>query len=247
MFSGPLSINQSIELRVRRQDFFAESHCFISENAQTYCYQFHLSCEDCLLDLQDQNYELLFHINKDYFNKYQEIKPTVSAARHSLCSNSQTKLVEIIKSNGIAPLGKLLIESNLLYLIYKLDSSYQKSLPDCESCAFLNKPMEREKIISAKNYILKNLSTSLTIPIIAGRVGTNQCYLKKGFKEVYDKTIYEFVQEQRMVKANHLLNQTEMSISDVALEVGYAAVSSFSQAFKNYYGINPKVIKAQVS
>jgi AraC-like DNA-binding protein len=42
-----------------------------------------------------------------------------------------------------------------------------------------------------------------------------------------------------MEKAKHLLLHTDKTIGDIALMTGYASVSSFSQSFKNYFGITP--------
>ena len=91
----------------------------------------------------------------------------------------------------------------------------------------------------AKNYIIENIANNITIPIIANAVGTNQCYLKNGFKEIFNQTIFEFLQENRMIKAKYLLENTSQNITEIAFGVGYASLSSFSQAYKNYFGITP--------
>ncbi|MEX0598975.1 MAG: helix-turn-helix domain-containing protein, partial [Candidatus Paceibacterota bacterium] len=70
-------------------------------------------------------------------------------------------------------------------------------------------------------------------------VGNNQCYLKKGFKEVYIQTIFEFIEDNRMIKARHLLLSDRYNITDIASAVGYSSLSSFSQSYKNYFGITP--------
>jgi AraC-like DNA-binding protein len=111
---------------------------------------------------------------------------------------------------------------------------------DCSSCTVINKPIELEKIQEANRYILSHLDESLTIPQIAQQVGTNQCYLKKGFKEYYQQTIYEFIQENRMVKANSILQEGKVPLSLTATLVGYSSLSSFSNAYKNYFGVTPK-------
>jgi AraC-like DNA-binding protein len=66
------------------------------------------------------------------------------------------------------------------------------------------------------------LDENITIPILSNLVGTNQCYLKKGFKEVTGKTIFEFIQENRMEKAKYLLQNSDKTIGEIALLTGYA-------------------------
>ena len=70
-------------------------------------------------------------------------------------------------------------------------------------------------------------------------MSTNQCYLKKGFKEVFQQTIFEFIQENRMEKARHLLQAANPNITEIAFNVGYSSLSSFSQSYKNFFGISP--------
>ena len=56
---------------------------------------------------------------------------------------------------------------------------------------------------------------------------------------MFKQTIFEFIQENRMIKANHLLLSEKYSISDIAASVGYSSLSSFSQSYKNYFGVSP--------
>ncbi|MDZ7614307.1 MAG: helix-turn-helix domain-containing protein [Flavobacteriaceae bacterium] len=58
---------------------------------------------------------------------------------------------------------------------------------------------------------------------------------------MYGKTIYEFVIENRMVKANHLLKNTDKKLFEISEIVGYASTSSFSKAYSNYFGVNPSL------
>ena len=42
-----------------------------------------------------------------------------------------------------------------------------------------------------------------------------------------------------MIKARHLLQNHNPNITEIAHDVGYSSLSSFSQAYKNYFGISP--------
>lgn len=96
------------------------------------------------------------------------------------------------------------------------------------------------------NYIQGNFRENITIPQIAKAVGINQCYLKKGFKEIYGKTIYSMVQSLRMEVALSLLKTSEMNVLEIGLEVGYTNQASFSTAFKQYYGYSPQQVKLEI-
>jgi AraC-like DNA-binding protein len=42
-----------------------------------------------------------------------------------------------------------------------------------------------------------------------------------------------------MIKAKHLLQIANPNITEIAYSVGYSSLSSFSQSYKNYFGISP--------
>ena len=113
--------------------------------------------------------------------------------------------------------------------------------PDCEVyvCRFLSDEASVEKIYRAREILLENIGTPVTIKELSRRIATNECYLKKGFKEIFGVTIFEFYQQQRMDYAKYLLYQKKLNVTDVADLLGYSSISHFSIAFKKYTGIKP--------
>jgi AraC-like DNA-binding protein len=231
-------VNEFINLAVTAKTDIDNSFCETAQDRDSIYLTFGLFANDCLFDLTENNYEFQITISKTYIQKYNEALE-INIERQTICCNTQTKLLEIIncKLQGIH--RKIFLESNILYLLYQSQKNSLLFQVNCDSCAILNKPIEVEKIQQARKYILDNLSNNLTIPIIAGNVGTNQCYLKKGFKEIFSQTIFEFIQENRMTKAKYLLQDLNPNITNIAYIVGYSSLSSFSQSYKNYYGITP--------
>jgi len=107
--------------------------------------------------------------------------------------------------------------------------------------------IEVEKIKSlekAKERILKDYSSSLTIKEIAYKSAINECYLKKDFKIYYGMTIYEMLQHQRLKIAKELLKDS-LSVKEVAISVGYKHTGHFSKLFFNKYKISPSLYRKQ--
>ncbi|GAA4517470.1 AraC family transcriptional regulator [Sphingobacterium thermophilum] len=231
-------ISEYIYLNISQKADLDSSFCVTTQDQSYILLTFGLSTNDCLFDLTDNNYEFQIRISKTYFEKYNETLD-INVEKQTICCNTQAKLLEIINCKLTGIHRKIFLESNILYLLYQSQKNNLIFQLGCDSCAILNKPIEVEKINLAKKYILDNLSNNLTIPIIASNVGTNQCYLKKGFKEIFNQTIFEFIQENRMIKAKHLLQNPNPNITEIAFSVGYSSLSSFSQAYKNYFGISP--------
>ncbi len=208
---------------------------------------FCLSGSDCLFDFASTNNFVTIAIDNSYFEKYEE-PFEYPIKKQAICCNTQSKLFDIINCKAIGLSRLLYLESIVLFLLYQVQKNDLLFALNCNACSFVKAPIEEQKILLAKEYIVNNLEKNITIPIVASHVGTNQCYLKKGFKEMLGQTMFEFLQENRMVKAKHLLTETQLELADISNAVGYASLSSFSQTYKNYYGIAPsKESKMRIS
>lgn len=232
------NINEYIFLDISTETDINASYCETFQNKEYLYVNFGLYAKDCLFDLTVDNYLFKVRISNSYFEKYNESFDFVTE-KQAICCNTQNKLLEIANCTLTGLHRKMFLESAILYLLFQVQKNSLISQIGCNTCAIVNKATDLEKMQQAKSYIIDNLSNNLTIPIISSAVGTNQCYLKKGFKEVFGQTIFEFIQENRMIKAKHLLESNPQNITDVAYSVGYASLSSFSQAYKNYFGISP--------
>jgi AraC-like DNA-binding protein len=161
-----------------------------------------------------------------------------------ICCNNQLVLHEILncKLDGIFKI--MFLESKALSLLLSFQSIIQTRQYDCDHCKFISsKPLEKPKLLKAKAILLELLTDPPTIPELSQKVGMNQCYLKKGFKELFGTTIHDFVQQQRMLKAKLLLISTDYSVAEVADKIGFSSTSNFSAAFKKYMGIMPSMMQ----
>ncbi|KAA5534480.1 helix-turn-helix transcriptional regulator [Taibaiella lutea] len=107
------------------------------------------------------------------------------------------------------------------------------------ACNFLNNSTERDKVLETQRIILQNLENPLTIKALSREVGMNECYLKKGFKAMFGKTIHEFQQLERIKRSKALLSEGIYSINEVAFMMGYGSPSHFSTSFKKITGMKP--------
>jgi AraC-like DNA-binding protein len=102
---------------------------------------------------------------------------------------------------------------------------------------------DRQRMVRAKALIESNLSSPCSIIDLAQLVGTNDCYLKKHFKQAFGTTVYGYLQQKRMEKAKALLLEGKKKMTDIARSVGYKHASHFSTAFKKHFGYQPNKIR----
>jgi AraC-like DNA-binding protein len=112
---------------------------------------------------------------------------------------------------------------------------------DVESfqCKFLTNENDREKIVRSREILLQHIGEPITIKELSRKVAINECYLKKGFKELFGTTIFDFYQSQRMEHARYLLYEKGLSVTEVSMMLGYSSISHFSTAFKKHTGLKP--------
>ncbi len=145
---------------------------------------------------------------------------------------------EIIKDKNKDIVRSTFIEGKTLNLLSKLIKQYRDDL-EPKSKQSLLRQYDIDKIVLAKNIILKQITSPPTIVELAKKVGVNQTKLKTGFKQVFDTTIKQFIITTRLETARLLLLKEELSIQNIAFEVGYTNKSHFSRIFKKQFGCLP--------
>lgn len=71
--------------------------------------------------------------------------------------------------------------------------------------------------------------------------------LSRLIKAVTGRTFTELIQEKRLKQAVYLLVNTELSITDISLDVGYSNFSYFYRIFRSKYGISPKEFRRRAT
>jgi len=101
---------------------------------------------------------------------------------------------------------------------------------------------EKEKLFKAKDIITNNISSPPSLNELSKMIGLNNNKLKKNFKELFGVPVFKYLQNERLEKAFTLLKRSEFSTQEVAWNVGYESVSSFSNAFLKKYNIRPSEV-----
>ncbi|WP_249901600.1 helix-turn-helix domain-containing protein [Paenibacillus sp. PK3_47] len=98
----------------------------------------------------------------------------------------------------------------------------------------------RAMVTEMKNYIEENFTNpDLSLKHLSDRFQVSGKYASYLFKIEFNMKFVDFVTELRMKEAERLLLETEMSLQDIALEVGYANAITFGRVFKRVAGITP--------
>jgi AraC family transcriptional regulator len=157
-----------------------------------------------------------------------------------LCGKTRLVLEAVLNHTYTGSLENIYINAQTqMLLLYSLDCMLGEKEIDVINCKFLANEADREKITKSREILIQHIGEPITIKELSRKVAINECYLKKGFKEMFGTTIFDFYQSQRMEHARYLLYEKGLSVTEVSLMLGYSSISHFSTAFKKHTGLKP--------
>lgn len=101
--------------------------------------------------------------------------------------------------------------------------------------------LKNQKQIYAEimNYVKMNVHKKLTASDVSQYFGYNRQYLSKRFRDIAGVSLKEYILQQKIEAANFLLTDTNTTITDIALQLGFSNVCNFSRTYKHVTGFTP--------
>ena len=98
---------------------------------------------------------------------------------------------------------------------------------------------ERLKLYRARDILLADLGKAPLLPELAVRSGLSLNKLKRGFRALFGNSVYGVFMTERMCEAKRRLATGGITVTDVAMDLGYTNVSHFAAAFRRQFGVTP--------
>ena len=129
---------------------------------------------------------------------------------------------------------------NFLTILEKLSNLEVKQylLQSAQEVSFTKKA--EDKLNTSINYIQDHLTEPLTVAMVASQIYMAESTFSRFFNANMGITFWQYVIEQRVRKATHLLVETDKSISYISGEVGFTSISCFNTKFKELLNMTPK-------
>jgi AraC family transcriptional activator of pyochelin receptor len=153
--------------------------------------------------------------------------------------NLQNCIASILNCNYSDSLKRMFFFSKAIEMLVLQAESFNKSF---HQKTYLKKEYDKERILFARDYLLKNIDCAPTLSELSKIAGINEFKLKKGFKETFHQTVFEYLSDVRLEIAKSDLLEKKKSITEIAFELGYSSLQHFSAAFKKKFGISPSKV-----
>ncbi|WP_316803212.1 AraC family transcriptional regulator [Pedobacter nototheniae] len=119
-------------------------------------------------------------------------------------------------------------------LIQILPSTFHNSLP-------LVLPVPKNpRLAGIVDFMVENLLEGITVPRIAKQFNVSSRTIERLFKDDIGLTVAGYVKLLKMIKSVELLSAQGAGVKQVAMQVGYNSISTFSNTFFQVLGIRPQ-------
>ncbi|NOV03964.1 AraC family transcriptional regulator [Paenibacillus planticolens] len=128
-------------------------------------------------------------------------------------------------------------EQSLLYdLFWKMMNATIRSAP-ARKAGWLD---------DVKDYLDLHATEQIRIEDAARLVGVHRSHLFTSFRKQFGVSPQQYLQKIKLEKGASLLRETALSVTEIALSLGYPELYSFTRSFTKYFGVSPSTYRGRV-
>jgi transcriptional regulator GlxA family with amidase domain len=95
------------------------------------------------------------------------------------------------------------------------------------------------RMLRARDAMDRTYAQPLDIPMLARIAIVSQAHFIRTFRATFGETPHRYLQRRRVERSMFLLRETDRSITDICLDVGFGSLGTFSRTFREIVGQSP--------
>jgi transcriptional regulator GlxA family with amidase domain len=95
------------------------------------------------------------------------------------------------------------------------------------------------RLLRARDAMDRTYAQPLDIAALAQIALVSQAHFIRTFRATFGETPHRYLQRRRVERSMFLLRETERSITDICLDVGFSSLGTFSRTFRDILGESP--------
>jgi AraC-like DNA-binding protein len=99
-------------------------------------------------------------------------------------------------------------------------------------------------LLRAKDLADARYREPLDVRALARAAHLSPAHFSREFRRTFGETPYQYLLTRRMERAAALLRNTDRTVADVCLTVGFSSVGSFTTTFRRTFGLSPTAYRA---
>ena len=85
----------------------------------------------------------------------------------------------------------------------------------------------------------------LDVAAVAAVAHVSEAHFSRSFRAVFGESPHRYLQRRRVERSMFLLRETDRSVTDICLDVGFASLGTFSRTFRAIVGVSPSTYRAE--
>src|SRR5215470_6942607 len=95
------------------------------------------------------------------------------------------------------------------------------------------------RLLRARDAMDRAYAEPLDVASVAAVAHVSPAHFIRSFRQVFGETPHRYLQRRRVERSMFLLRETDRSITDICLDVGFSSLGTFSRTFRDIVGQAP--------
>jgi AraC-like DNA-binding protein len=100
------------------------------------------------------------------------------------------------------------------------------------------------RLLRARDAMDRAYAEPLDVRAVAAVAHTSPAHFSRCFRAVFGETPHRYLQRRRVERSMFLLRETDRSVTDICLDVGFTSLGTFSRTFRAIVGETPSGYRA---
>jgi transcriptional regulator GlxA family with amidase domain len=102
-------------------------------------------------------------------------------------------------------------------------------------------------MLRARDAMDRDYSKTLDVPTLARIAHVSEAHFIRTFRATFGETPHRYLQRRRVERAMFLLRESDLNVSEICLEVGFASLGSFGRTFSEIVGESPTMYRLKAA
>ena len=102
-------------------------------------------------------------------------------------------------------------------------------------------------MLRARDAIDREYAKPLDIPTLARVAYASEAHFIRTFRATFGETPHRYLQRRRVERAMFLLRETDRSVTEICLDVGFTSLGTFSRTFREIVGESPTTYRDEAA
>ena len=100
------------------------------------------------------------------------------------------------------------------------------------------------RLLRARDAMDRAYAEPLDVRAVAAVAHISEAHFSRCFRAVFGETPHRYLQRRRVERSMFLLRETDRSVTDICLDVGFTSLGTFSRTFREIVGETPTAYRS---